>query len=510
MAATLDQLLPVAADRTKRQAMVDAHFPPNPPAGFEGNWRGTADTTGFTTITCASADALATEMNNAGPADRLVLECAWNGITTSGQRMFGYISSQLVANGAVDWGYDRPAAEILVRPAAGFSPVYQSTYSNGVIDLVGFSKLTFENMEFEASSLVFNITATYPGLAMVAVKGCTFRNSTGSNTGVIRLGNVRVLHIENNDFIDCDAGFIGGANFVRSWNNRFRGLADNDVHGLRGALYGSWTTHAWVAGNIAWDMSGRKPTSGLHCDFLQTSHPNDSHVGYEVLAECNIFHLNRPSSSPGTQGFFGDDGSGYKGDWLVHNNLGMIGAYHGFSGWDPNDNEDKVFTKNMLLRQANPNANQDAYPWVQGARFATGTGSLTVRDNYAAAFNTGRVNGESFTNNVVVSPRVGATAGTRYQDVLTGNGSWGTDPNTGYLTFVSPDAGVADAATARTAIANFAKPLAGWESNGVGPVDPLQWPQNIDWSTLGSGGGGGGTNAPSLPGNALLLNVSVL
>ena len=489
MPLTLDQLLPVQAHRDKRAAMVADHFPASPPAGFEGDWRGITDTTGFTTITCANADALATELNNATASQKLVLECAWNGVSQSAQRLFGYNANTLTANSAVDWGYDRPAGEILVRPASGFSPVYQSTYSSGVIDLVGFSKLHFDSMTFEAPAMKFGKSATYPGLAMVAITGCTFQNGTNSDNGAVNLGNLRVMHAEGNQFTDCDAGFVGGPNYFRSWDNSFRGLADNDVHGVRGAAYSSWTTHVWVAGAIVYDMSSRKMTSGLHCDFLQISHPNDAHWGYKVLAEMNVAHLNRGQNAAGTQGFFGDDGAGYNGDWLVHNNLILMSAYHGAVPWDPNDNQDKVVTKNMLLRSAEASDTQDSYPWMRGqAAGAAGSGTLEVSSNYAADFQTGRVAGENFTGNVIVSPRTGAATGTRYQDVITGNGSFTTDPVTGYLEYTSPDAGVADALTAKGNIAAFAKPLAGWAVN-AGPEDPGQWPRG-DYSALASGGGG--------------------
>ena len=506
MAATIDQLLPVASDRTKRDAMVANHFPSSPPAGFEGDFKGITDTTGFTVKTITSADALATEMNNAGPADKLVLECAWNGNSQSAQRIFGYPASGLTANSSVDWGYDRPAGAILIRPASGYSPIYESTYSSGVIDIVGFSKLHIENMTFEAPAFKFGITSTYPCLAMVAMLNNTFQNGSSSDNGTVNIGNLRVMHAAGNTFTGCDAGFLGGANYFRSWDNTFNSMADNDVHGIRGAAFSSWTVHAWVAGAIVHNMSGRKATSGLHCDFLQIGNGADSHVGYEVLAECNIFHLDRGGSMQGTQGFFGSDATSQDGDWLVHNNIGLISAYHAASLYDPNDNMDKVVTKNLFLRSATPSDTQDSYPWIQGTRVSVGTGTLTSRDNYAAAFNTGNVSGESFTGSQVVSPRTSATSPNRYVDVITGNGTFGTDPTTGYLTYTSPDAGQTSALVAKQAIADFAKPLAGWETNG-GPVDPAQWPTG-DYAALGSGGGGG---TPPTFGNGTsgTINVTV-
>ena len=404
MVATIDQLLPVAAHRAKRDSFVAGHFPASPAAGFEGNFTGITDTTGFTTRTVTTADALATEMNNAGTSSRLVLECAWNGISQSGQRMFGYPASTLTANAAVDWGYDRPAGAIVIRPAAGYSPVYQSTYSGGVIEMLGFSKLHIENMVFEAPAMKFGANVNYPCLGMVALLNNTFQNSADSANGAVNIRGLRTMHAAGNSFDTCDAGFIGGANYFRSWDNSFNSIADNDVHGMRQfdqPYQSGWTAHVWVAGAIVYNTSARKATSGLHPDFLQMGHSSDGHAAYRILGEMNTFHLDRGGSMQGTQGFFGAVATGVDGDWLVHNNVGMISAYHAASLHDPNDNMDKVVTKNLFLRAATPNATQDSYPWVQGSRIATGTGTFESRDNYAAAFNSGNVAGECFAGSQV-------------------------------------------------------------------------------------------------------------
>ncbi len=521
MALDITALLPDPAHRTKRQAMVDDHFG----SVHEGNFTGftPAEEAGFTTVQATSATALVAALSALGPADKQIIECAWNGVSSDGGRVFGLNASVLSANAGVDWGYTRPACSVIIRPAAGFSPTFVSTYSDGVLELVGLSKIQIENMVFDATSLKFSATPTYPAYAMVALKNNSFTNNdiSAGNKFTVTMSNVRTMHATGNQFRNCSAAFVGSPNYLRSWDNRFEAMSNNDVHGIRGydgpAAKAGWTAHVWVAGNIVYNMSAANPASGLHCDFLQISsiYETGQHWGYKVLAEFNLAHLDRGGSMAGTQGFFGDDGSGYAGDWLVHNNLVLMSAYWACMPWDATDNQAKVVTKNMFLRAATANATQDAYPRIEGLRSVgvTGTGSLEVSRNYGALFTTGKAAGEQFSGNVVVSPRANAAAGTRYVDVITGNGSFSTDAN-GFLTYTSPDAGISDAVSAKAAIVNFAKPLAGWGAT-AGPEDPALWPSG-DYANLGSGGSGGGTgggggSAPyTLPGPTVAINVQVV
>ena len=516
MPLDISSLLPNPLHRAKRQAMADAHFA----NVHEGNFTGfsAAEEAGFAVVQANSATALVSILDGLIPSDQTIVECAWNGVSSDAGRVFGLAAASLSANGAVDWGYDRPACSVIIRPKTGFAPIFQSTYANGVLELVGLSKIQIENMVFDATSLKFSATSTYPAYAMVALKNNEFTNNDGSNGDkfTVTMSAVRVMHAIGNQFRNCSAGFVGSPNYLRSWDNKFDRMSNNDVHGIRGYDSGGakagWVANIWVAGNVVYNMSGANSGSGLHCDFLQISLTTETgqHWGYKVLAEFNVAHLDRGGSMPGTQGFFGDDGYGYSGDWLVHNNVMLVSAYWACLPWDATDNQDKVVTRNMFLRAATANATQDAYPRIEGlaAPAVSGTGTLEVSANYGALFTTGKVNGESFTGNVVVSPRAGAAPGTRYSDLLTGNNSFGTDAN-GYLAYASPDAGITDAPAAKAAIAAFAKPLAGWGVNG-GPQDPLQWPSGDYW-TLAAGGGGGGGSAPyTLPGATVKINVQVV
>jgi hypothetical protein len=520
MTWTLSELLPVAAHRTKRQALVDDHFG----SVHEGNFTGfsAAELAAFNVVTVSTAAALISAINAVGAGQKTIIECQWNGVSSSAARIFGPKSSGLTANAGVDWGYSRPAWSVMIRPAAGYAPQVNATYGAGVFYVSGASQMHIDGMVFEACGVRFAATPTYPVYAMCALTNCRFQNITAS-VPAIEMNDVRTMHATDNQHINCRKGLFGAPNYFRSWNNQFKGHADGDVHGMRGytkAAMAGWIGHIWVAGNIVYDQSSGFAGSLDHCDFLQTSltAENGFHAGYSSLVEFNIVNLNRPTNALATQGIFGDDGGGYFGDHLNHNNIVMMNATWANMVWDSTDNKNKIVTKNMFLRSAISSTNPstfDAVPTVRGLRTVgvVGNGTLEVSSNYAGRFTTGRVNGETFSGNVVVDPRVSAAAGTDYASVLTGNASWGSDA-AGYLTYASPDAGAVDAASAKAAMIAFAKPKAGWAVN-AGPSDPAFWPAG-DFSALsasggGGGGGGGGGSAPyTLAGNLVPINVAVV
>ncbi|MCF6188458.1 MAG: hypothetical protein L3J49_13430, partial [Desulfobulbaceae bacterium] len=96
MALDITALLPDPAHRTKRQAMVDDHFG----SVHEGNFTGftPAEEASFTTVQATSATALVAALSGLGPADKTIIECAWNGASSDGGRVFGLNASSLSAN----------------------------------------------------------------------------------------------------------------------------------------------------------------------------------------------------------------------------------------------------------------------------------------------------------------------------------------------------------------------------------------------------------------------------
>ena len=190
----------------------------------------------------------------------------------------------------------------------------------------------------------------------------------------------------------------------------------------------------------------------------------------------NMIHQNRD----GSQAMFSELKSGLTNDYLIHNNCIAHANNHSLTVTDSDDDSDKVVTKNMCLRNATP-TNNDNNPWIRGWRNSTGTGSLEVSDNYCAEFNTGRVNGESFTGNELLDPRLGAPIPIKYETILTST-TFYAQGGTGFVQYDSPDEGEANAALAFIALRNAWTPGNGWGID-AGPEDPDRWPTG-DYSSL--------------------------
>ena len=165
----------------------------------------------------------------------------------------------------------------------------------------------------------------------------------------------------------------------------------------------------------------------------------------------------------------------------MHNNIIGISAYWSLIAYDPEDTEEKKVYGNMFFRSAELSTIQDTSMRVRGLRTgAAGGGSLEVLRNYATEFETGLVDGELFSDNVILDPTVGASIGTSYSEVLTGNNTFTTDVN-GFLVYTSPDDGVTVKSQAKTLIADFCKPINGWAYD-AGPINPSTWP--TEWKDV--------------------------
>lgn len=480
---TLSKLLPDSGHRTMRSTMTNNHFPGT---SEEQEFTGFTDTelSGFVVQTATDASDLMTKLSDQTTTQNLIIELDWDGNSSTGDRAFGFKTSKLVANALVDWGYDRPTARTLIRPATGKSPTLTGTFNGIEMYLIALNIVEFRDIVFENTTVRLEATSTFPCLAISAFKNCTFQNN-GSGFGLRTLA-ARSVHVEDCTFSNMQGGISGAPNYGRYFNNVFVDHGENDIIATR--LYNkteqaNWTAHHWVAGNLAYDHDNRNPTSRLHPDFFQISHNDDAHDGYSCLVEGNIAHLNRDGANSGSQGVFGDDGSGYDGEWLVHNNLIIMSAYWACLPFDPNDNSDKVVVNNMFGRTADlsdGSSVQDTVPTVRGIRVVSGSGTLEVKDNYAGVFTTGIVSGEDFSGNVILDPQLTAAVGTSYSEVITGNSSYVAGPG-GFTEYTSPDAGAASASVGKAALIAFWKPLAGWGVN-AGPFDPNRWPS--DWTNI--------------------------
>jgi hypothetical protein len=469
-----------AAVLADRNAKASAHMTPiaDGLADGENSFTGFTDTSGFTVVNAADANAAMAAITANSVSGQIIVNCNWNGSSDySGGLVLGPNNSALTANAGVDWGYVRPNWSVKLVAGSGFSPTI--TYTGGsFIDFVGLHWFEVDGLTFDGAGHRHRITATYPGIAVATYKNCTFKN-TAVGTWAIEADLSRTLHVENCHFEGNESGINGSANYFRSWDNTFRQHGDNDIHAMRNyndPHASGWTAHAWVSGATVYDQDLTNSGSLLHPDFFQISHPNDAHQGYASLIEFNIVHSNRHVDSYPSQAIFGDDGSGYDGAWCVHNNIMAISAYWGCVAWDPNDNQNKYVYRNLFARSAN-GQDQDSFQRIRGQRIASGTGSLDVRENYYTqdASDTGLVSGEVFTDNIDIDFRNSAASAEQPENILTGNGSWTTN-SYGWKSYTSPDAGEADASVARTAIINFMEPQAGWQGANCGPTDPATWP----------------------------------
>lgn len=463
-----------ATIQTKRNTLADWHITAR--ADGENNFYGFTSTAGFTTTTCASMSALVTAMNALTTTSNVIFECDWDGITSSGTRVLpnGLKNTALTANGAVDWGYNRPNCKVLVRPATGRTPSLQGTFS-GAFELDGMHWIEFRDLTFEGTRVDLKLTGTFPGAAISAFTRCLFKDCTNGATGGI---NMRSVHFTDCIWDNCQHGFIGAPEFLRNWRGEFRNHRNDDIHGVRGySGFGqAWTAHAWAFGCTVYNMTTITLGTALHTDFFQISHATENPAKYSCLVEFNLADMNDKVGNGDTQFAFGDDGSGYDGDWLIHNNVACINAYHAAAPYDPNDNQAKYVHRNMFIPGGNRSDTTNNTPWIRGVRATPGSGSLTSSENYSweDASNIGRVNGESFTNGVDIDFSTGAGAPTRPENLLTFSVGFGTNGN-GHRSYDFGTTGM-NKNTARAKIISELMPIGGWRTGSKGPINPTLWP----------------------------------
>lgn len=471
-----------------RNAMAASH---DIGGSSEQSFTGFSDTTGWTEVTVTTATEMAAAIASTAVNQRKVITCNWNGTSTSSGNAMCLQASSLTANEAVDWGYNRPDWSVLVRAGDGYSPVVDK--ADHLFYIYGANRIEFRGVSF-LCQLRHERNSTYPGLPLMALKSCSFTNggwtlNPNPNNCIVHSG-MRVLHVEDCDFKGSRGGIIGPANYFRSWNNRFNGVVDDDIHSIR-TFYDfmlDWTAHTWVAGCLVYNTSQELIASGLHPDFLQISSPSANPAAYRTLIEFNIAHLNRNDSvtDGSTQGLFGRQYVGntaYYCDWCVHNNIFAIGAYWAAFLYDGEDDGAKCAYGNMMVRAASGFDNKDSYPIIAGGRdpeSTPGTGYLRVVENYYTftPSQEGNVSNEVYSGNINCNPTNGATESAKAENILTGNGTWVTGGD-GLRRYTAPDAGIEDAATARAALVAFYEPQVGWRGANCGPVDPATWPTSF-------------------------------
>lgn len=500
-----------------RATLVAPHFTQGSEQAYVG--KTDSDYTGWTVVYVDDADEAFAEVGGTTVNQQKRILLDFDGLSTASTSTITCLAaSELTANAAVDWGYNRPDWEVVIEPAPGRSPVISTTTFKD-IDLVGAHRVHFKGVGL-ACSVTTRFNSYFPGIGILAVTGNTFDGELVDQPMVTANGN-RVAHIEGNTFLKCQSTVLSIANYCRMWNNIDMGHRDNDIYGTRGyeSWQSGWTSHSWSAGWRVFDMDGTVTPTGLHPDFHQIHTFDDAHQGYNNLIEFNIIHMNgrrRVGGDDGyqAQGCFGNmtaTGGGSLAqdcNWLIHNNVMAIGAWWCFHMPDPQDNGFKIAYRNMGLRCATGwDTVDDSYPYVfaeRGTDHSTGSGYAIIKENYVppkdwsgeASF----ASNQTISNNIDLMPRASAATGTGYDELLKGTDGNGAGFANGDYT--SPDAGVTDPDTAETAFLAIVEPQVGWRGASVGPMDPATFP--TDFQTLQAG------QPPTLPimGRNITINLT--
>ena len=489
---TLADYIPDPVGRQLRVSLVKPHL-----THAEGKWTGYPAEPGFQVVTVTTASALMSAIMNAAGQSRII-ECNWDGISETAAGATGRAASTLTGNSGVDWGYNRSATNILVRPKAGRTPRVRGTSGqtaagalNGQVSLTGVSRIEVRDLVFDGCRVSLGRNSTYPEIAMAVFKRCTFLNHKADSSGTVHAQGVRLLHVEDCLFDGCAMGILHSAHFMRSINNGFVRAFNQDIHAARSytqPYQRNWDANIWIAGSVVWALDAQ---SSAHLDFAQISTSQvEVHKGYKQLVEFCVFYGDNGTSTS-TQAIFGDDGAaqGYRCDHLVHNNVFAFGAYWGVVAYDPSDDGTKVVTRNVVARVGSGfgygdagGPQTDTYCRIIGERGGqpTGTGRMIVSENYFTleADDCRRAkDDDNRWDNIKLDPRAGAVVATRPETVLMGNGTWAKSA-AGRTTYADPAPATLGKAEAKAALLAFFQPKAGWRGAGAGPVNPASWPAN--------------------------------
>ena len=485
---TLADYLPDPVGRQLRVSLVTPHL-----THAEGKWMGYPAQPTYTVVTVTTASALMSAITAAAGQSRII-ECNWDGLSETATGSTGRTSSSLTANAAVDWGYNRSATNILVRPRAGRTPRVRGTVGrtatgvlDGAVGLTGLSRIEFRDMVFDGCGVRLTRNSTYPEIAMAVFRRCTFLNHKDTDTGTVYAQGVRLLHVEDCLFDGCAMGILHSAHFMRSWNNGFVRHFNQDMHASRSYIapyQQGWCANIWISGAVVWGMN---PQPSAHIDLSQISTSQvEVHKGYKQLMEFCVYYADN-GTQYSTQGLFGDDGAaqGYRCDHLVHNNVLVTGANWAVVAYDPSDDGTKVVSRNIVARVGfgfgyGGASQYDAYPRIVGNKEGQpfGTGRMIVSENYFAIEpdDCGRAkDDDNRWGNIDLDSRSNAATATRPETLLTGNGTWGKNA-AGRTTYADPAPASMTKAAAKAALLGFFQPKVGWRGMGAGPVDPACWP----------------------------------
>ncbi len=495
--ADADNLAYFFPDRADRDylAEIDAAFAtPNAAAQGENTWDGD-DHSGFAVQTVASADALITTIAALGPNDQVVIELDWDGESSTGTRAFtGLNSTTLTANGAVDWGYDRPASSIVLRPATGRSPILTGTFGGDTAFVFfGVSKLEVDGVTF-GSAIRFDRNATRPALPMIALKNVTMQNASeaGCDFNLARKVYIRDFTAAGgNQFV-----FNGAAQYWDEWGVTVYDHLDNDIHAIRGydsAIANNWDCYFRIGGVVCWDYR-HIVSGGLHPDFLQFTKAGSTEQ-HRSINGYSAFVMSSANTGPNgyhAQNTFGDDtpAAGTKWRWLKAQELSVMGAFAAMTGPDFSGDSDWR-AKNILVCRSPELSTTNSNDTVQrmnpyqpvsdaGAAFTVARCVYSEQASFTAQSGTSTIDDDVRAGNTDMT-FFGATGAQPLFPHLTGwrqrNGRLGYD----YVDTPAELTDATDRAEAFAALRAAYETSGGWARfrSGAGCADPNDWPTDF-------------------------------
>lgn len=434
--------------------------------GFNGVW----DEAGFEVVTVATAAEMSSAIptSDAAIATRRVIVCNWNGDSeTPGGTSNGPTDTQLTsagfANPAADIGFDTPSGAVKIKAGVGFSPRMVASLGNNVLNLRGLPRVHIDGVDI-TGTVDLNSADVRVLKPIAAITNCDI-------AGSISATNCRVLHVENCTMLTASSSITAGIPFVRIFGNRFSGKTRAGdllrASGMNRSWHAGKVQRVWLSHNFSWDNIFDDP-SGNHFDTLQWTLPGETHLGTRIIAEFNAFIMNISSS----QGLFGDDGgTGMVGEFIAHNNLIAINAFHAIAPEDRSGAGFVGIVNNTAVRSATENTSQQTQAgiriWQDSATPPPQTGEYYVINNVANNIPANLVWSVTESGNLVLPVSDMPT-------FFAGDGSWGADATFGSVTYNDPGAGMA-AGPAFQAVRDFYRPQAGY-GNAPGITDPLLWP----------------------------------
>ncbi len=473
-------------------------------------WEGFTSTTGFTTFTETTPDAIKARYDawrNGTPGTSKVLVYAdWDGILNASATTWnGVTSAKLTANAAALAGYDLPATGgFWIKAAAGKKPKIGTTLKiNGPMRM-HFDGITFCGQTNGGNgdviiSLQLTMTSTYPLSGQIAITNCNFGlydNKPGlawtEMTKGLVLNDGQSLFLRGNRFAGCRDQVASTVKARKMELNDFQDCLSDVATSFKydnGAIWAGQTVYDLDQMNLVRDWRQEPAAQKLHTDRSQKGAAADVHAGYKSIHRWNLTHMKSAVAYDSqTQGFYQDDATTQRFDAVVYDCMCAIGAYHASTAYDPSG-QGHFWCERVSMLRAGDYYSTDPKPCItlSGATYSQlGANGGTIRLKDCV---TGRVwNQRSFAftaeNMKYVTPVKLAAGGDGSTEALAIRMENYLKPGKvqragadDRCTYTLPGENSPDFATAWYALRDFYEPVGGYNTGaGTGCTDPATWP----------------------------------